>query len=221
LIIVSNMGTIVFNMSTIAFNNLLRDLLGKTRSSILALLYTHPEESFYMREIFRRASLSPGSGQRELKWLTERGLIKRKVSGYQVYYKANQGCPIFKEIREMITKTVGIGDVLRSGLASVRPNIRVALLFGSALSGKVNSDSDIDLLIVGNITFAEVVEKLSQAQEVLNREINPLVFSPSEFKRKIAKRDHFLRSLLIKGEFHYLIGDKTELKKLAEKRLAS
>lgn len=205
-------------MGTTSFNSFLAGLLGKTRSSILGLLYSHPDESFYMRQILRTVGVSPGAGQRELKWLTDRGIVKRRVSGHQVYYQANQECPIFQEIKNIITKTVGIGHMLRSVLAPVGQKIKIALLFGSAASGKINKNSDIDLLIVGDVTFAEVVEKLNPAQEALSREINPVVFRPAEFQKKIAEKHHFLRSIL-KGEFHYLIGDKIEFGKLVKKRL--
>jgi len=220
LIFVSILGTIVLNMSTIEYNNFILGLWGKTRSSILALLYSHSDESFYMRQIFRMANISPGVGQRELKWLTETGIIKRKISGHQVFFQANQKCQIFQEIKSIVTKTVGIGYVLRSALDSIRNRIKIAFLFGSVVRGSLTRESDIDLLIVGDVTFAEVVEKLGSTQEILNREINPVVFSPVEFQKKIAERDHFLRSIL-EGKFIYLIGDKIELRKLVKKRVVN
>jgi predicted nucleotidyltransferase len=216
---VPKLGTIVLNMSTKdPDHNVLSTLFGKTRRSILTLLYSHPDESFYVRQILRTAGIAPGAGQRELKWLSESGIIRRTVSGHQVYYQANSNCPIYMEIKNIITKTVGIADIIRAQLAPVEERIDIALIFGSVVRGKESKDSDIDILIVGNLTFAETVERLSPIQNTLGREINPTVFSSNEFQDKLKKGHHFLKSVL-KSDFIYLMGDEFELKRLAEKRM--
>ena len=46
-------------------------LFGKTRRAVLALLYSHPDESFYLRQIARVTGAGMGSLQRELKQLSE------------------------------------------------------------------------------------------------------------------------------------------------------
>lgn len=213
-------GTIVLNMSTNhTEHTLLSNLFGKTRRSILALLYSHPDESFYVRQILRTAGIAPGAGQRELKRLSETGIILRKISGHQVYYQANSESPIFLELKNIITKTVGVADIIRTQLAPIADKIYIALLFGSTVQGKESKNSDVDILIVGDLTFAEISEKLAPAQNTLGREINPVVFNPNEFQDKLKKGHHFLNSVL-KSDFIYLIGDESELKRLAEKRMA-
>jgi predicted nucleotidyltransferase len=220
LLFVLIIGTIVLIMSTIfPDNTVLSSLFGKTRRSILALLYSHPDESFYVRQILRTAGTAPGASQRELKWLAESRIIRRSVSGHQVYYKANSECPIFWELKNIITKTVGVADIIRAQLAPIEKHIDIALLFGSIVRGKESKDSDIDILIVGDLTFADTVEKLAPVQKILGREINPTVFSPDEFQDKLKKGHHFLNSVL-KNDLIYLIGDEIELKRMAEKRLA-
>jgi predicted nucleotidyltransferase len=217
---VPNSGTIVLNMSTINPDpTLLANLFGKTRRSILTLLYSHPDESFYVRQILRTAGIAPGAAQRELKWLTESGIIRRTVSGHQVYYQANSECPIYWELKNIITKTVGVANIIRVQLTPIEERINIALLFGSVVRGEESKDSDIDILIVGDLTFAETAESLAPIQNTLGREINPTVFSSDEFRDKLKKGHHFLNSVL-KSEIIYLIGDEIELKRLAEKRMA-
>jgi predicted nucleotidyltransferase len=217
---VPNLGTIVPNMSTIIHEDtLLSKLFGKTRRSILALLYSHPDESFYVRQILRTAGIAPGAAHRELKWLSETGIILRKVSGHQVYYQANSECPIFWELKNIVTKTVGVADIIRAQLAPIENRIDIALLFGSIVRGKESKDSDIDILIVGDLTFAEISERLGPVQKMLGRETNPTVFSSDEFQDKLKKGHHFLNSVL-KSDIIYLIGDEIELKRMAEKRMA-
>src|ERR1039458_5640737 len=95
-----------------------RSLFGHTRSALLAMLYGHADQSFYLRQLVRTVGAGHGALQRELKHLTDMGLIVRTVQGNQVLYRANSQSPIFSEIKSLIAKTVGIHDVIRSALAS-------------------------------------------------------------------------------------------------------
>ncbi len=77
----------------------LEALFGKTRRSILALLYSHPDESFYLRKICRLARVAPGAGQRELKRLAEAGIVSRRQAEGRVYFQANPACSIYAELK--------------------------------------------------------------------------------------------------------------------------
>ena len=213
---VTKRGTIVSNMSTIIkTDSLSATLFGKTRRAVLALLYSHVEESFYIRQIARTAGVGLGAVQRELKKLSEAGIIRRTVRGRQVYYQANPECPVYAELKSLVVKTVGVGDVLRAALVPLADRINVAFLFGSMVGGGERSSSDADVMVVGDITFAEVVSVLGRAQETVRREINPLVYPPEEFRFKLAADHHFLKQVL-EGSKFFLIGDEYELAKLVE-----
>jgi len=190
-------------------------LFGKTRRAVLALLYGHVEEPFYLRQIARTAGGGLGAVQRELKKLSEAGIIRRTVRGRQVYYQANPECPVYSELKSLVVKTVGVGDVLRAALVPLSDRINVAFLFGSLARGGERSSSDADVMIVGDVTFAEVVSVLGRAQETVRREINPLVYPPEEFQFKLTADHHFLKKVLEESKF-FLIGDEYELAKLVE-----
>jgi len=70
----------------------------------------HADQSFYLRQLVRAVGAGHGAVQRELKHLTNMGLIVRRPQGNQVLYRANPQSPIFREIKSLITKTVGIHD---------------------------------------------------------------------------------------------------------------
>ncbi|MBN1394814.1 MAG: nucleotidyltransferase domain-containing protein [Pirellulales bacterium] len=97
--------------------------------------------------------------------------------------------------------------------------IQAAFLFGSVAVGRENRAGDIDLMVVGGVTFAEVVEAIAPIQRELGREINPVVFPPDEFRRKLDAGHHFL-SNVIRTDKLFLIGDERELARLAAKRMA-
>ncbi len=191
-------------------------LFGHTRSALLALLYGHAEESFYLRQLIRTVGAGHGALQRELKHLTDMGLIVRRVQGNQVLYRANAQSPIFREIKSLITKTVGIHDAIRSALAALEAEIQVAFVYGSVARQKERANSDVDLMVLGSASFSEVVSALGPAQRVLGREINPTVFPISEFRSKLAGGNHFLRSVM-KDKKLFVLGSEHELAKLAAK----
>lgn len=189
---------------------LLEALFGKARRSILALLFSHTEEPFHLRKILRLAGISPGAGQRELKRLSEAGLILRSVKENQVLFQANPQCAIFEELKSLVTKTAGVADVLQAALEPLAGRISIALLYGSLARGMAGVGSDIDLLVVGEVSFEDIVGKVARAQDLLRREINPLVMSLEEFRSRISKGDHLLGTIL-KSPFIPIIGDPREL----------
>lgn len=194
-------------------------LFGRTRAAVLAVLYGHVDQSFYLRQLVRAVGAGHGALQRELQHLTDMGLILRKTQGNQVLYRANSQSPIFSEIKGLVTKTIGIHDVIRSSLASVAPEIQIAFVYGSIARQQERANSDVDLMVVGNTSFGEVVSALGPAQRTLGREINPNVFAADEFRTKLASGNHFLRSVM-KEKKLFVLGTANELAKLASKQLA-
>ena len=194
-------------------------LFGKTRRGVLSLLYGHVDEAFYLRQIARVAGVGLGAVQREVKQLHHAGIVQRMVRGHQVYYQANRNCPVFEELKGLILKTAGAVTVIQSALAPLSDRIRIAFIHGSMARGEEEKGSDVDVLVVGEVTFSEVVSAIHEAQAILNREINPTVYPPGEFQSKLAAGHHFLRTV-VRGSLIFVIGDKRELEGLAKKRLA-
>ncbi len=188
-------------------------LFGRTRNAVLGLLYSHPDESFYVRKIVRAADSGQGSVQRELKHLERAGIIKRTVEGRHVYYRANPACPIFAEIKGMVAKTVGGVEILARALTSLKGRIKVAFIYGSMARAEQHRGSDVDVFVIGDASFGEVVDALSPAQEKLTREVNPTVYPVSEFREKALQKHHFVTSVL-RGPKLFLVGDESELAEL-------
>lgn len=115
-------------------------LFGKTRRAVLSLLYGRADEEFYIRYILRSVSVGHRSVQRELKRLAEAGILRRTARGRQVYYQANRDSPIFPELKSLITKTAGVGDILLNALAPLAERIKIAFIFGSVARGEENPE---------------------------------------------------------------------------------
>ena len=195
-------------------------LFGKGRGAILALLYGHPDQSFYYRQITRQLNaVSVGTLQRELDTLSHLGLIGRSTVGKQVFYRANRSHPVFPELRALVAKTVGAIQVLRAALAPLAERISVAFIYGSMARQEEKAESDIDLLVVGKVTLEDVLGTAGETEASLGRAVNPTVYSLAEFKSKLASGNHFLNSV-VRGDKVFLIGDEDELRKVGGIRLA-
>jgi len=174
------------------------------------LFYSNPDESYYLRQVVRFSGLGMGVVNRELLSLAEAGILNREAKGQEIYYTANRNCPIFKELQGLVVKTFGVADVLRAELVPIAKRIKAAFIYGSFADGTQNHASDVDVMVIGEVSFTEVVEALTPAQEKLRREINPTVYPPDEFGKKLAEGHHFLTSV-IKGEKIFLVGSEREL----------
>jgi predicted nucleotidyltransferase len=205
------MGTSAGTLSNILF--------GQSRRSILALLYGHADEQFYLREISRRARTGIGATQRELRQLSEAGLIEGVRRGHQVYYQANRKNPIYAELKSILAKTSGIRDILYELLVPLASRIKLALVYGSVARGDERSSSDVDLMVVGDVSFADVVSALKESETKLGREVNPTVYGPGEFREKLAAKNHFL-STVAKEKKLFVMGDEREFRRLGQERLA-
>ncbi|MGE4073690.1 MAG: nucleotidyltransferase domain-containing protein [Lysobacterales bacterium] len=151
---------------------------------LLAVLLMRPDQSFHLRELERLAGVSAGTAHRELKRMETAGLVHSRRIGNQVHYQAQRDCPIFAELQSILRKSVGLADVLREALAPLAEQIELAFVFGSVAKGEEGPGSDIDLLIVGEVSFADVVGALFPCHERLGREVNPLVMRRQEFEQR-------------------------------------
>ena len=183
------------------------------RRRVLGLLLLHPEEALHGREIARRTGLPPGTLTRELKRLTDVGLLKREKRGNQQVYSADTSCPVFEEVSGILRKTSGLADVLAEALAPAAERLRVAFVFGSMAQGREIGASDVDLLLIGDVGFAEAVSLLHPTQLTLGREVNVKVFTPAEFSLK-SLTEPFLRDVLAKPKI-FVMGNDHDLAELA------
>lgn len=185
-------------------------LFSSYRRQVLGLLLLRPDDSLHVREISRLTGVPAGSLHRELRALTEAGLLLREPMGNQVRYRANRGCLIYPELAEVFRKTAGLADLLREALAPLAGRITAAFVFGSLARGAETATSDVDVFVVGEVSFAEVVAALSPLRERLGREVNPVVMTPEDFAGQRAARERFVERVMQEPKL-FLRGTKDDL----------
>jgi len=192
--------------------SLASELLGTSRAAILATLLLRSETELHARELARVTGVSIGTLLRELGTLLALGLVKRREVGRQVFFSADPASPVFGELASLLRKTVGLGDRLRDALAPLADSVRVGFVYGSMAAGTAAPHSDVDVMVIGDVSFSDVTRALHAEQSVLGREINPTVMTAAEFKSKRRARDGFVQSIA-KGPKIWLVGGEDEFAK--------
>lgn len=192
-------------------------LFPAARQRVLALLLLQPQSSFHLRELARLTGSHAGTLAREMDKLSNAGLLLRNEQGNQVRYQAHTGHPLFGDLASMFRKTYGVVPALREALAPLDAQIRLALVFGSMARGTASESSDVDVLVLGSLGFAELVQAVFPLHAALGREVNPVLYTPEEFAARARGGDAFARDVLAKPQL-FVKGDADELAELAGDR---
>jgi predicted nucleotidyltransferase len=167
----------------------------RIRAKILGWLFTHPDESFFVRQIALILKEDPTNVSREMAKLEELGILRSKRNGNLKHFQANQECPFFQELKGLILKTTGVAGRIRASLDKLA-GIEYAFIYGSYAKGEEKADSDVDLLIIGDVDMDRLDSNLGKLEKTLGREINYVLYSMEEFKSKKKAKDGFLRDVL-------------------------
>lgn len=172
------------------------------RKKLLAYVFSQPKQTFYVREMARTLDVDPTNLSRELKGLSKQGLFSEEKIGAQKYFRLDPRYSMYKELKSIVNKTIGIPEILKRILNGI-PGLKLVILYGSVAKGEEDSSSDMDVLIVGDVTAEEVADKITEVEKSIKREANFTLYSPTEFKKRKASRDPFLRDIL--GQKHQIL----------------
>ena len=186
-------------------------LFSTVRRDVLAAMLLHPQKSWYLSELGRHIGAAPSHLHRELAALTEAGILTRRVEGRQTYFEADPGCPFLPELTKLLTKLVGIPSVVAKAIRPLRSKIRSAFIYGSVAQGKEVSGSDIDLLVVGDITTADLIKSLKQVEKILGRPVNPTIYPANELVAKRKAGHHFISTVLKDPAKQFVVGTLNDL----------
>lgn len=184
-------------------------ITSKATREILGLLFSHPNEKFYMRQVERLTGLQINAVRRELKKLESAGFVLSETTGNQMYFWLNRQNPIYGELKNIMFKTQIIGVNLRDLVKKIT-DITVAFIYGSVAKGEENSSSDIDLMVVGSIDSLKLHAEINKIEDKINRTVNYNLVREDELKTKTT--DFFKRVLHEKKIF--LIGNENVLREL-------
>jgi len=169
-------------------------LFPRTRSDVLKHL-SQEEEGLHLRELERRTGVNSRHLARELHSLRDVGILLSKQVGNQLIYRLNPDCPIYDELRSVVRKTVGLAGMLREVLEPFADRIELAYVYGSHARGDERPDSDVDLMIVGEVSLRQFSPVLSEAERTIRRAVNPTLYRPGEYAEGLEDENSFVRRI--------------------------
>lgn len=196
-------------------SNLLDSLFSKTRQGVLSATYGQPERRWYLSEIADWLGTAPSSLQRELKSLSETGILKTEREGNRTYFQAEAESPIFTPLKELVAQTLGVIPALNEAFSHFGAQTECAFIYGSVARGEEKPTSDVDLLTIGQVGLADLAPVLRRLEKKFSREVNARCFTPEEFKEKIWGGNHFLTAVLKENKI-FIKGGADDLARLTQ-----
>jgi predicted nucleotidyltransferase len=187
---VPDLGSIFPIMGTMPYAvSLSNALFSKVQQRVLALIFTHPERSFYTSDIVRHVHSGVGAVERELSKLERSGLVSVERIGNQKHYRANQAAPIFEELRGLVEKTVGLAEPIKKSFEPYADTIKTAFIYGSVARETDTAHSDIDIMVIGDdLNYSDLYTAAQRAEAKLRRKVKPLFLSMKEWERRASDR---------------------------------
>lgn len=170
-------------------------LTSRKRTKLLAYLFAHADESYYVRELSTLTGIDPGNLSRELRGLEEQGILLSRHKGRVKLYSPNRGHALYADLKNILFKTEGIQAAL-SQLVLSQKGIETALIYGSYAKGNENKESDVDLLVIGKFDRDSFTGRLRALESKLNKEINFTSYERDEFNKERKKDGSFLQLVM-------------------------
>lgn len=189
--------------------NTMRDfMISKVRVKVLELYFANAEEMYYVREITREIKEEINAVRRELERLFSVGILKSEQRGNRLYYFLNKKYTYFQELQQMVAKTVGLGFAIRKNKRKLGL-IAFVMFSGRFVKKLPPQQSQLDVLVIGDVVLPELSALIKKTEEKLQREINYTVFSEEEFEFRKTRRDPFIMEILY-GSRVMIIGSEVD-----------
>lgn len=185
----------------------------ENRIKILNRFLLHPGEEFYLRQLAIELGISPRQVNLELNRFEKIGLLGKRISGKQHYYSANKSHVLFDDLRNIFLKTIGLKNIFITNLHVYEDAIDYSYIYGSFAEGTFTAESDVDLMILGEVNSRKIAGSIRNIGEELKREINVSIFLISEYMAKLKNNDHFIKSVHGRKKL-MIMGGEDELERL-------
>jgi predicted nucleotidyltransferase len=185
----------------------------RVRIGLLKQFLLNPEEKVHASFLSRLVGAQYNAVWKELRNLEKAGLLLSKKESNQRLFWLNPDSPILEELRSLILKTVAVWDKLRESFEEI-PDIETAFIYGSFARGDLDENSDLDLMIIGDIPLTMLAPVITQIEVDLDRDVNYTILKPEEWRERSALEDGFVTGLLT-GPKVILIGGEDALRTIA------
>ncbi|MBI4692365.1 MAG: nucleotidyltransferase domain-containing protein [Candidatus Terrybacteria bacterium] len=169
-------------------------LRSKIAQKMLNFLLLNKEEKFYINELAKLLGEDPSNLYKKLLEFKKEGLLLDEFQGKERFFFLNKKYPFLKEYEKIILKGFGFEKILKDKLKSIK-GVESVYIFGSYVKNHLSSESDIDLLIIGDFDTLKLQKALLEIQKSTGREINSIELTKKEFEKKKREKDYFIENI--------------------------
>jgi predicted nucleotidyltransferase len=171
---------------------------------LLGLLLLQPERVWTLHELAETLGAPQSSVHRELGRAEAAGIVRRDSARRPYRFSAAEDDSFYEPLASLLGRSIGVEEQLRDSLD--RPDVRVAVIYGSWVAGSRRPDSDIDVLIVGDADLRELRRLVRPIGKRAGRTVDLTVLPEDEFRRLLAERSSFARRVM-EAPVTLLVGD--------------
>ncbi len=175
------------------------------QARLLAALLLDGEPQLTTSELRERTGATPASLHRELTRLERAGFVEHETVGRANRYRAATDSPLHEPLTTLLRRTLGVETLLSRQLSAI-DGVETAVIFGSWAEGSASGESDVDLLVVGDVDRDELLAAVRSVEAATAREIDVTAYRREEFDRRRREGSGFLRTVL-RGPLIELIGN--------------
>ena len=124
-------------------------LKSKITKALINYFLLNESAEAYVNELARFLEIDPKNTYRKLIELEQQGVLISRFSGKQKYYRLNRNYPLLKELKAIVSATIGLANIVNEKL-KVISGIESAYIFGSYANDQLDEHSDIDILVIGS-----------------------------------------------------------------------
>jgi len=193
----------------------LSELFGSdVRAAVLSWICAHPDELIVGAKLARELEMSPRAVGKELARLEDLGMLEAEEPiGAAKPYTLNEQFPLLRGLQSVCLYATGVVAVLRELFADAE-GVEVAAIFGSLARGDDRPDSDVDVLVVGEIDGGDLTEIVWQARDRTGRLVNTVHYSREEFNQRRREEQGLVKRIL-NGPLTVIRGEPDVLRRSA------
>lgn len=166
---------------------------GKTKARILEVLLSHPSESYHLRGLAQAAGTDSGNTSKLLKQLVEGGLVLAAPDRHSTRYSINSRSLLVPPLRQL----VACAGALMVDLGIVAAGIDAAYIgvYGSVAAGTDDADSDIDVLVVGDLSVVAAQTAFKAIGRKHRKTVNVVAVTAAELAKNLRSGAAFWKSI--------------------------
>lgn len=184
-------------------------IVSRVRVKILQLFLSSTENLFHVREIVRRVSEEINAVRRELARMEKYGVVASEWRANRRLYRFRRDYLFYKELLGMVVKTTGLGGAIVKNKNNLG-RLKYAFISTRFLRGEPAGQSDVDVLIVGQVVLPQLQSLIADEQTKREAEINYSPMPEEEFQFRVRRRDPFILRVLVQPKV-MLIGNEEDL----------